>query len=410
MAERVKDNFQKKTLSNGMTVIFEKREVPVVSVAFASKVGGINEDVEEKGIYHFMEHLLLKRTSSRGPTEISAEIEDKGGSMNAMTSEEFTAYHCKLPSQHLDSALDVLSDAVKNPVFDSDDLEKERKVIFEEIKMHHDNPIRYVFDEIQDCLFTGTMGMNLAGTHETMNSLKREDLKRRFEEAYRPDNLILCVVGNADFDKVVQFAENSFSQEKSEVSEQEFEEKKESKTEEREGIDQANLVFAYHVPKAEEKGSYAAKVLSSLMADGMSSRLFEEIREKRNLAYAVKGGEDISKNFAFNFVYVGTTKDKVEEVKGLILKEFEKVAENLTGEELEKIKQKMIGSHKVSMEDSEDQMSNLIESEIESSAEEFYDFEENVSQVDLEEVKDLAKKVADGNYSFFALVPKDSEE
>lgn len=407
MSESVKANLQKKVLSNGITLVFEKRDVPVVSVAFASKVGGINEDVEEKGIYHFIEHMLLKRTSSRGPFQISAEIEDKGGSINALTSEEFTAYHCKLPSEYLETALDVLSDALKNPVFDSDDLEKERKVIFEEIKMHHDNPVRYAFDEIQNCLFSGTMGMNLAGTYETMNSLKKKDLERRFEQSYKPRNLILCVVGNADFEKVVEFAEKSFGEGSPEIPVQEFEETNKSKTEEREGIDQANLVFAYHVPKAGEEGSYAAKVLSSLMADGMSSRLFNEIREKRNLAYAVKGGDDISKDFAFNFVYVGTTKEKVDEVKNLILKEFEEVSNNLSEQELEKVKEKMIGSHKISMEDSEDQMLNLIESEIESSAEDFYEFEKNVSQVFLEDVKNLAKKVSHGSHSFFSLVPKE---
>lgn len=406
---RLKDNFQKKYLSNGMTVVFEKRDVPVVSVAFASKVGGVNESVEEKGISHFIEHMLMKRTSSRDPMQISGEIENKGGSLNAFTSEEVTAYHCKVPAEHLDTALNVLSDVVKNPVFDPNDLEKERKVIYEEIKMHRDNPISYVFEGIHGCLFSGTMGMNLAGTYDTMSSFKKEDLQKRFDESYRPEEMVLCVVGNTDFENVVEFAEKNFSSGNSGISIDSFKEKNEEKIEEREGIDQANLVFAYHVPKANEKGFYAAKVLSSLMAEGMSSRLHEEIREKRNLAYAVKGGDQIGKNFGFNFVYVGTMKDKVEEVKNLILKEFGKVSGNLEAAEIEKVKRKMVGSHKISMEDSEDQMDNLLEAEVEGSAEQFYNFEKNISSVGLEEVKNLASKVSEGDYSFFALVPKDSQ-
>ena len=399
----MKSEFKRKVLKNGMTIIFEKRDVPVVSVAFAVRYGGVNEDVSEKGIAHFIEHMFYKGTAKRDAKKIAEEIERKGGELNGFTSEVVTAYWCKMPSKHLNVALDVLGDMVKNPKFDEKELEKERKVIFEEIKMYKDTPRLHVFDEIQKSMYDGTMEINLAGTFETMGKINREKMVKKFKEIYTPNNLILCVVGDAKFEEVVEFAEKNFGNEKNKILTQKFNLKNKSKIEKRKGIDQANLVFAYHVPLANDKKSHAAKVLSCLMAEGMSSRLFSEIREKRNLAYAVKGDSVITKDFAYNLIYVGTMKENVEQVKKLILEEFEKVARDLSEKELKEVKEQLIGNFHISMEDSQTQMANLLFSEIESNAKDFYDFEENISAVKLKDVKDLANMK---NYSFFALVPE----
>jgi len=389
----MKKDFEKKVLKNGMTVILEKRDLPIVSVAFAVRAGGIHESLDEKGISHFIEHMLYKGTSNRNSKQIAEEIEWNGGELNGFTSEEIVAYWCKMPSRHLNVALDVLSDMVKDPKFDEKELEKERKVIFEEIKMYKDNPKLHVFDEIQKSLYTGTMEMGLAGTFETMKSVDRKKMVETFEEIYKPNNMILCVVGDANFNEIVEFAENNFDNQKGKISKQKFDFKNEQKIEERKGIDQANLVFAYHVPLAGDKGSYVAHVLSTLMAGGMSSRLFAEIREKRNLAYAVKGDANINRDFAYNFIYVGTMKENVEKVKELILEEFQKVAKELTEKELNQTKEQLIGNYYISMEDSQIQMVNLLASEIQGDAEEFYNFEKNISEVKLEDVKEMALNV-----------------
>ena len=215
--------------------------------------------------------------------------------------------------------------------------------------------------------------------------------------------MILCVVGDTDFTKIVRFAEKNFENKKGKISKQKFNLKNELKIEKRKGIDQANLIFAYHVPLARDKRNYAAQVLSTLMAEGMSSRLFEEIREKRNLAYAVKGEANINKDFAYNLIYVGTTKENVEVVKGIILNEFKKVAKDLTEQEFQQIKEQLIGNYQISMEDSQVQMVNLLVHEIIGDAKDFYEFEKRISEVKLEDVKDLAR-IKD--YSFFALVPE----
>jgi len=400
----MKPKFYRKVLKNGMTVILEKRELPIVSVAFAVKNGGINESSKEKGISHFIEHMLYKGTPTRNSKKIAEEIERNGGELNGFTDEAITAYWCKMPSRHLDIALDVLSDMVKNPLFDKIELEKERKVIFEEIKMRKDMPQIYSIDSIQTFLYGEPFGIPLIGTEETMNSISREKIIEKFEEIYTPNNLVLCVVGDADFNKLCEFAEKKFGNKKGKVPQFKIKELNKIKIEKRKGIDQASLVFAYHVPSSKDKKSFAAEVLSVLMAGGMSSRLFSEIREKRNLAYAVKGAANINRDYSYNLIYIGTTKENVEKVKELILKEFEEVSEELEEKELKEVKEQIIGNYNISMEDSQNQMANLLSYEIEGNAKEFYEFEEKIKAVKLEDVKKIAKSAKE-SYSFFALIP-----
>lgn len=402
----MKFDFKRKILKNGMTILFEKRNIPAVSVAFAVRNGGINEGLDEKGISHFIEHMLYKGTPTRDYKKIAEEIEKKGGVFNGFTSEEITAYFCKMPSRHLDVALDVLSDVIKNPLFNEQELEKERKVIFEEIKMIHDNPIHYAVNEIQKFLYNGTLNVGTIGTYKTVNSINRGKIFEKFKQIYQPNNLILCVVGDADFKKIIDFAEKNFGNKKGKVPEQKFNLKNETKIEKRSGLDQASLIFAYHVPLANDKKNYAARVLSALMTEGTSSRLFGEIREKRNLAYAIKGDSNINKNFSYNFIYAGVMKENIEKIKKLILEEFDKVSEDLGEEELNSVKEQLIGQYEISMEDSQNQMLGLLSSEICGNAKEFYEYEKNISEVKLNDVKELAKKAKE-KYSFFALVPED---
>lgn len=399
----MKFDFKRKVLKNGLTVLFEKRDIPVVSVAIAVRNGGINESSDEKGISHYIEHMLYKGTKKRTAMQIKSEIERNGGELNGFTDENITAYWAKMPSKKVNVALDVLSDMVKNPAFDKKEMEKERKVIFEEMKMRKDNPRVYVFDKIQSFLYKEPLGIDLIGTEKTMNFIDRKKILSKFKEVYAPNNMVLVVVGDADFSNVVKYAEKTFGNEKGKVPEHPIKLKNESKLEKRKGVDQANLVLAFHSPLANDKMSYASKVLMTLMAGGMSSRLFEEIRDKRNLAYAVKGDTNTSRDYSYNFIYVGTTKDKVEEVKKLILEEFKKVARDLTKKELDEVKEQLIGNYQISMEDSQSQMVNLLGHEMDGDAKEFYDFEKHIKTVKLNDVKKLAK-IKD--YSFFALVPE----
>lgn len=399
------NKFYRKVLKNGMTVILEKRNIPVVSVGFAVRSGGINESANEKGISHFIEHLLYKGTPTRNAKKIAEEIERRGGDLNGFTDENVTAFWCKMPSKHLNVALEVLSDMIKNPLFDAKEIEKERKVIFEEIKMRKDNPVVYVFDRIHNYLYGEPFGIPLIGTEKTMNSIDREKMLKKFHEVYQPNNLILVVVGDADFDRIVNFAEKNFGNQKGKIQKFKINKRDKISTEHRRGVDQANLVFAYHVPLAKDKKCYAAKVLSTFIAEGMSSVLFREIREKRNLAYAVKGETDIARDYAYNLIYIGTTKENVELVKKIILEEFKKISEDFTESELKEVKEQIIGNFHISMEDSQSQMVNLLSYELDGNAREFYDFEKNIAGVKLKDVKNLAKMK---KYSFLALLPDEN--
>jgi predicted Zn-dependent peptidase len=401
----MKPKFFRKVLKNGMTVLFEKRDLPVVSVAFAVRCGGINEDSKEKGVSHFIEHMLYKGTPTRSAAQISKEIEKNGGVLNGFTDEIITAYFCKMPSNKLNVALNVLSDMVKNPLFDGKEMDKERKVIFEEIKMRKDNPRIHVEDRIQNCLYEEPLGKDLIGTYETMSSIDRKEMLRRFNEVYSPNNMILCVVGDADFEKLVNFAEGNFGKKIGSIPKYKIKKKNKIVIEKRKGLDQANLIFAFHIPLSEDEKNYAARVLVALMGRGLSSRLFNEIREKRNLAYSVSGESVVFRDYAYNKIYVGTQKENVGKVKELIIKEFKKVSKDLGEKELQSVKEQLIGNYNISMEESMTQMASLLYHEIDGNVQEFYEFEEKVKNVKLEDVKEIAKKAVK-EYSFFALVPE----
>ena len=401
----MENNFKRKVLDNGMTILFEKRNLPIVSVSFTVRNGGINESEEEKGISHFIEHMLYKGTPTRESNQIAGEIENKGGVLNGFTTERITSFLCKMPSENLNTALEVLSDLVKNPLFDEKELEKERKVIFEEMNMRKDTPQIYVLDKIVKLLYEDPVGGCIIGTEDTLKLIDKDKIVNKFKEVYQPNNLILCVVGDANFEEIVSFAEKNFGDIKGNVPKFEVKLKNECQIEERKGIDQANLVFAHQVPLATDKKHYAAIVLNSLMTGGLSSRLFQEIREKRNLAYAIRGDADINKDFACNIVCVGTKKENVDKVNELILDEFKKVSEELSEEELKKIKDKLIWNHQISMEDSQAHMINLVTAESSGIVTQFYNIKENISNVQLEDVKNIAKDATE-KYSLFTLVPK----
>ena len=401
----MQQEFYRKVLKNGMTILFEKRKLPVVSVAFAVRYGGVNEQAHERGIAHFIEHLLYKGTKNRTSRQISEEIEKNGGIMNGFTEETITAFWCKMPSNKLKIALEVIGDMVKNPLFDEKELNKERQVIFEEMKIYHDTPRHYVFEKIQTLLYKSPLGIPLIGTESILNSINRKKMIEKFTAVYSPKNFILCVVGNSDFKTIVDFAEGNFKDKstKKSVSKVSVVKLNKVKKETRKGIDQANLVLAFHSPLSKDKGVYAAKVLMNLMANGLSSRLFHEIREKRNMAYSVAGDVSCNQHFSYCFVYAGVLKENVEKVKKLILEEFKKVSKELGEKELSQSKEQLIGNYKISMENSEGQMVQLLLSEVDGNVKEYYKFEKNIRAVKLKDVKNLAKIK---KYSFFTLVPE----
>ncbi len=394
--------FNKKVLENGLTILHEKRDVPVTTVMLAAKYGGAYESEKEKGIAHFIEHLCFKGTEKRTVKQIAEEVERVGGDLNAFTHEEITAYHVKLPSEHLNIAMDVIFDIFFNASFPKDEVEKEANVICEEIKMYKDNPRAHVLEKIKNCLYKGPFGTFLAGSEETVKGMKREQLLGRHREVYVPSNSILCVVGNNSFEDVVLMAEKYCIERAGEAMKiPEIEPQILKSEEKRSGIQQTNLALGFHFPFLNDKERYSSEIFMTILGQGMSSKLFSEVREKRGLVYGVKSELDLGRNYGYMIIWAGTDEGKRQEVIDICLKEFKKMGE-ISEEELLRAKIQIIGGKNVSSECSNDTAVNLILEEASNKAENYYDYEKKINEVSLEEIKKLASKT---DYACFVLGP-----
>jgi len=382
--------FLKKKLSNGICVIMDKRDLGVVTLGIANKFGGIYENSEIKGVAHVIEHLLFTGTKNRSHEDISREIEKKGGILNAYTGHEVTNFWFKLPSEHVFSGLDILIDMIKNPKFDETKFAKEKKVILEEIKMYRDNPRLHVFEQIERNLFEKPFGELIIGNVKSVSSLERDFVADLFKQAYVSDNFVVSIVGDADFDEICDYLEKNFENKKGGMEIVKVKEKNAETVEERAGIDQAQLVFAFHAPLCSDKNRYAMEVLDAYIGSGMSSKIFLEVREKRGLAYAIKSVYECGKNYSFYCVYAGCPKDNANEVKEIIIKEFKKVEKEMSEKDLEEAKERLIGLHKINAEEGFGVMSALLDEELAEDAENYYKYEENIRNVTLEDVKKLS--------------------
>ncbi len=383
--------FSKKVLDNGMTILHEKRDVPVTTVMFAVKYGSAYELESEKGIAHFIEHLCFKGTEKRSADEIGRTLEKVGGNLNAFTHEEITAYHVKLPSDKLKLAVDVLSDIYFNPVFPEKEIEKEANVICEEIKMYHDTPSRHTLEMIKKNLFKSPFGLFGGGVAEVIKKLDRKTLLEKHREIYVPENTILCVVGNNDFKDVVDYAKEFCVERKGKKITKPKIELQDKKTKEsRNDLQQANLCIGFGFPKLKEEQRYAGEVFSTILGYGFSSKLFKEIREKRGLVYSVKSYLDVGIDYSYLVIYAGTDKSKTKEVIDLSLKEFEKM-DSIDEKELEETKNQLVGNKKVDSESSDVSCIGLIFEELAGDAKNYYDYEKSIREVSLKDIKELSK-------------------
>ncbi len=394
--------FMKKKLSNGMTVIMEKRELPVVAFGITNKFGASHEESKVKGICHFIEHLVFTGTKTRTHEDISREIEKKGGILNAFTSNEVTSFWCKLPSEHIFAGMDIFADMLNNPLFEPKKFEKEKKVIVEEIRMYHDDPKRFVYEQLEENLYKKPFGEGIIGSEKTIMGLNRDFVYNYFRENYSPENYIVTIVGNADFEKVCDYLENKFKGAGKKISPLRIQKKNGQSIEKRAGLDQAHFIFGVHAPMPGTKAAYALEVLDGYLGNGMSSRLFLKIREEKGLAYAVRSMITAEKNYAYYSIYVGTKKENIEEVKKIIVEEFRNV-KKMTAKDLEEAKERLIGLKKVQGEESVNVMNELMYHECVSKAEEFYDYEKKIKSITLEDVKKAAELK---DFSTAVIVPK----
>ena len=398
-------NFVRRKLKNGVTLLVEKRDLPVVSCSISIPFGGAFEVVSEKGIAHFIEHLLFTGTLTRSHEDISKEIEKKGGILNAFTAHEITSYWFKLPSAHLFAGLDILTDMLGNPAFKEEKFEKEKKVILEEIKMYHDSPGRHIHDVLERNLYGNPFGLNIIGTPATVSSLSREFVMAYFKAHYDPAQFVVTAVGQVDVEKLATYLEGKFSPAPVQNRVQIIPLTEGRTVEERPGLDQAHFILGVHAPALGSKEYYVLEVLDAYLAHGMSSRLFLTIREEKGLAYSVKSSLSAEKSYSYYSIYVGTRKDAVTEVEALIVQGFKDIAQMSEGD-LRLAKEQLIGLQAVASEESSSVMNELVFAEFAGKAENYYGREQLIRSVTLAEVQALAKKLISGKYSTAAIVPK----
>jgi predicted Zn-dependent peptidase len=398
MAKEVE--FHREKLDNGVIVIFEKRNGPVVAVASSVKFGAQYEKEDVKGVSHFIEHLVHKGTKNRSVEEIPKAIENKGGMMNAFTSEEVTCFWNKLPRKHFQVGADVTRDLVLNPLFEKKALERERKVILEEIKMYHDNPSLHVLEKIKELMYEKPFGSSIAGTHDTVSKLTREKVVEIFKSIYASNNMIFSVVGNVSWEDVLEEAKK-FPLITKKINSIPIITRTQEVIEKRKGIDQAHEVIGFHMPNLNDKNRYAAEIFDNILGGGMSSRLFQEVREKRGLCYAIKTSLEQSKDYSYETIYSGTVKEKIQEIKEIVLKEIKKLKE-LNKSDFEEGKERLIGLRQISKEKCDSTMIELLQEELGGDAGDYYDYEEKIGSVKLEQVRELSKLKG---FSFIGLIP-----
>jgi len=328
------------TLPNGLRIVIDQvKTVETVAIAVFVNTGSRNESPEINGISHFLEHMAFKGTTTRNAKQIAEQFDNIGGKINAYTSREKTVYYAKVLKQDAEFATEFLSDILQNSTFDSVELEKERGVILQEIAMTNDTPDDIVFDYFQESAFPKqAVGRSILGPTKNIKKFQREYFIDYIGKQYNYTNIAVVASGNIDEKKFVSYVKKYFNNLSSNKLNK-FEPAKYQGGDFRKykNLEQVNLVLGFEGLSYTDKNYYKCQILASILGGGMSSRLFQEVREKRGLAYSV---------YAFNYanfdsglfgIYLGTTEDKANEAIEVIGDEVLKITNKITDEELKRV-------------------------------------------------------------------------
>jgi len=353
------------TLPNGMKVITEEmRHVRSVSVGVWIGTGSRRETPEQNGVSHFIEHMLFKGTATRSAEDIARSVDSLGGNLDAFTGKELVCYNTKVLDEHLPIAMDILSDLVLNPAFREDDIEKEKGVILEEIKMDADNPDYLVHETFTSNFWKGhPLGRPILGTRDTVKKLTRDVIARYYGEIYTPENMLVTAAGNLRHEKLVALVGERFEKVKRggpvpEQAKPDTHALIALKT--KKDLEQVHVclgVPCYPIPHDDRFTCY---VLNTVLGGGMSSRLFQNIRERQGLAYSVFSELSPYTDTGCLAVYAGTSLEAATKVVDCVMKEFAELKQRtVPDEELRRAKDHLKGSLMLSLESTSSRMSNL---------------------------------------------------
>lgn len=356
--------YLKQTLDNGIQVIAEKFDtVQSVSIGMFLKSGVLYENEQLQGVSHFIEHMMFKGTKKRTARMIASEFDRIGGYLNAFTAKDYCCYYARVVKDRLDVAVDVLSDMIINSQFVIEELERERRVILEEIKMYEDSPDEIIHELLSQNIWKNApLGSPILGTAQTVASMQRDDIYSFFNRQYVTGNLQICVAGNFDWDELKQMLEKKLKKMRSGT----FKPRETlpsptcDVTIHQKDIEQVHLTMGTPGVSFSDGRRYAMTILNAAFGGGMSSRLFQEIREKRGLAYTVYSYHTSFKKTGLLGIYAGTSMEHLEKVLELFHAEIEKVASRgLTERELDDTREQLKGNMLIALESTTNRMNRL---------------------------------------------------
>lgn len=325
------------TLPNGFRIITENMPgLKSASVGIWVTAGGRHERAEQNGIAHFLEHMAFKGTARRSALQIAEEIEDVGGYINAYTSKEMTAYYARVLSADVALALDVISDIVLNPAFDLKEIETERHVILQEIGQALDTPDDIIFDWLQEVSYPDQpFGRTILGPAERVSAFTRDDLQSFVAEHYGPDQMILAAAGGVDHDAILAQASQIFGDLKPVGSRLLHPasfvggERREVKD-----LEQVHFALSFDGPGYRHPDVYTAQVYATALGGGMSSRLFQKIREERGLCYSIFAQSGAYEDTGQITIYAGTSAEEIGDLTRLTIDELKRAAEDMSDAEV----------------------------------------------------------------------------
>ena len=392
-------NIHRQVLPNGLTVITEEMQhIRSVSIGIWIKTGSRDEDPTWNGISHFIEHMVFKGTRNRTAEDIARQVDSIGGNMDAFTAKECVCFNMKVLDEHLPIAMDVLGDLVLNPVFDAQDIVRERRVILEEIKMDEDSP-DYLVHEIftQNFWKDHPLGKPILGTKETVKKFERDPVIDFYSQRFSPGNVIVCAAGHLKHEQFVRLVEKHFAQ--MQPVKNGFHSPAPKVVpriimRNKKALEQVQIcvgVAAHPIAHARRHASY---ILNTLLGGGMSSRLFQNIRERQGLAYAIYSDLSPYRDTGCLSVYAGTSRESAPKVVESVVSEFRKLkSEAIPAEELRRSKDQLKGSLMLSLESSTARMSNLARQEM--YFDHFYGMDELIAKIEsvtTEEVQELSNE------------------
>ena len=361
--------YRKDTLSNGIRVVSETMpKTRSMSIGVWVKVGSRHEAPQIGGVSHFIEHLFFKGTEKRTAKDIAIEIDALGGEMNAFTSQETTTYYVKVLDEHLPTAIDILADILLGSKFDPREMDKERKVILEEIKSVEDTPDDFIHEFLTNTVWQdNSLGRPILGTKETIKALTHKDIIAYIENYYSPKEIVISVAGNFDHDPMVEMLNTSFGKlARTGIPKQEVTPAfTRAVAVKKKQLEQVQICLGCKGIPFTHEGRFVMAALNSVLGNSMSSRLFQEVREQNALAYSIYSYVTSYRDTGLFTVYAGADPANALEVVRLVVKEFKKIKdEGITPAEESRVKNQIKGNLVLSLESSNSHMSRIARQEI----------------------------------------------